>query len=234
MTISAILFDKDGTLIDYHRTWIAINQDAALLAAGGDPELANRLLVMGGWNALTQRVAADSVLAAGTTFEIATLWSEHVGGTDVVELTAAIDRIFARGMASAVPVTDLASLFAKLRGRGLMLGIASSDSAAAVEALVVRHKLTEYLDFSAGYDSGFAAKPGAEMFSAFCDVVGCSPSEAAVVGDNYHDMAMAEAGGAGLKIAVLTGTGTRDELEPHADCCIESIEQVPEILVALA
>ncbi len=230
MTISAILFDKDGTLIDYHRTWLPINRNAALLAAGGDPELADRLLAIGGWDAASQRVLANSVLAAGTAFEIATLWSKQVGGTDVAELTKAIDEIFARGMASAVPVTDLAALFAKLKGRGFVLGIASSDSRAAVDALARRHELTGHLDFAAGYDSGFGAKPGPGMFTAFCEVVGCSPSEAAVVGDNHHDMTMGEAGGAGLRIAVLTGTGTRAELEPYSDYCLESIERIPELL----
>ena len=233
MTISAILFDKDGTLIDYHRTWTSLNHDAALLAAGGNAELANRLLAIGGWDAASQRVAANSVLAAGTTFEIATLWSKHGSKFDAVDLTEAIDQIFSRGMSGAVPVTELGPLFSKLKDRGLMLGIASSDSAAAVEALAKQHKLIEHLDFAAGYDSGHGAKPGPGMLLAFCDAVGCGPSETVVVGDNHHDMAMAEAGGAGLRIAVLTGTGTRAELELHSDRCIESIEHIPEILDSL-
>lgn len=233
MTISAILFDKDGTLIDYHRTWTSINHDAALHAAAGNQELAHRLLVAGGWDPQSERVAADSALAAGTACEIATLWAEQTGA-DVIELTAAIDRVFARGMSNAVPVTDLAMLFAALKGRGLVLGIASSDSAAAVEALARQHELIAHLDFAAGYDSGHGTKPGPGMFLAFCDAVGCLPSETAVVGDNHHDMAMAEAGGAGLRVAVLTGTGTRAALEAHSDHCVESIEHLPEILDALA
>jgi phosphoglycolate phosphatase-like HAD superfamily hydrolase len=35
-----VLFDKDGTLLDYRRTWEPINREAATLAAGGDPVLA--------------------------------------------------------------------------------------------------------------------------------------------------------------------------------------------------
>ena len=232
MTISAILFDKDGTLIDYHRTWTAINREAALFAASGETDLADMLLAVGGWDAARQRVTADSALAAATAAEIAQLWREHGSRIAVAQLTKDIDRIFSRGMADAVPVTDLASLFAALKGSGLALGVASSDNAASVETLARDHGLTEYLDFTAGYDSGYGTKPGPGMLLAFCDAVGCAPSETAVVGDNDHDMTMAETGGAGLRIAVLTGTGTRADLEPRSDFCIESIQGVPAILAS--
>ena len=33
MPIRAVLFDKDGTLLDYHRTWGPINLAAAEIAA---------------------------------------------------------------------------------------------------------------------------------------------------------------------------------------------------------
>ena len=232
MTISAILFDKDGTLIDYHRTWTAINRDAALHAAGGDTELAEKLLVAGGWDADAQRFSANTALAAGTAAEIAALWCAHGSIVDVDQLTREIDDIFSRGKVSAVPVTDLAKLFIRLKGRGLALGIASSDNAASIEALARHHDLHEHLDFVAGYDSGHGSKPAPGMLLAFCEKVGCAPGETAVVGDNDHDMAMATAGGAGLRIAVLTGTGTRANLEPICDHCIENIEDIDVVLRA--
>ncbi len=40
--IRGVLFDKDGTLLDYAATWMTANRVAALAAAGGDPELGDR------------------------------------------------------------------------------------------------------------------------------------------------------------------------------------------------
>ena len=233
MTISAILFDKDGTLLDYHRTWTPINLKAALYAADGRQDLAQALLVAGGWEEASGRVRAGSVLAAGHTTELAELWRRHGSGLPQAELVTGIDRMFAAGMAEAVPVTDLPSLFGALSPRGLALGIASSDSAAAVTAFVEQFELHEFLDFEAGYDSGHGVKPGPGMLQAFCRVVGHAPSKAAVVGDNLHDMAMAENGGAGLRIAVLTGTGTHAQLEPESDFCIDSIDGFDTFLVSI-
>jgi phosphoglycolate phosphatase len=53
-----------------------------------------------------------------------------------------------------------------------------------------------------------------------------------MVGDNLHDLEMARAAGAGLRIGVLTGTGTREELAPHADLCLASIAELPDALAA--
>ena len=71
-TISGILFDKDGTLLDYVKSWVPVNYEVASIAANGDAALARRLLVAGGMDPDTGHVLPDSLLAAGNTVEIAT------------------------------------------------------------------------------------------------------------------------------------------------------------------
>ena len=104
-----------------------------------------------------------------------------------------------------------------------MLGIASSDNALSIENTARRFGIEEYVDFIAGYDSGFGPKPEPGMVLGFCEAVALDPSRVAVVGDNNHDLVMAASAGAALKIGVLTGTGTRETLEPLADLCLDSI-----------
>jgi phosphoglycolate phosphatase len=229
-TIRGMLFDKDGTLLDYHRTWSPINRAAAELAGAGDAALTARLLDIGGMNAATGITRPDSLFAAGNTREIAEAWVDAGCTMNVVTLTDALDRLFVAGADTAVPVTDLARLFTRLRNFGLFLGIASSDSEAAIGRLVERFALGNLVDFIAGYDSGYGVKPQPGMLSAFCARMGIHSSEVAVVGDNLHDMNMASAGGAGLRIAVLTGTGTPETLGPSSDVCLPSIGTIESIL----
>ena len=51
-----------------------------------------------------------------------------------------------------------------------------------------------------------------------------------MVGDNRHDLEMAKAGGAGLAVGVLSGTGTREALAPLADVVLDSIVDLPGYL----
>lgn len=231
--IRGLLFDKDGTLLDYGASWPPINRDAALLAAGGDPALAARLLRSAGAAPDSGQAEADSLLAAGNTIELAQTWREAGSPLARGELVERLDALFQGAVARMVPVCDLAALFMRLRRRQLALGIASSDSALAVEATAAHFGLAPHLAFSCGYDSGHGVKPGPGMVLAFCRATGLAPGEVAVIGDNGHDMEMGHAAGAGLRIAVLTGTGTRETLTPLSHHCIASIAEIEEVLPSI-
>ena len=231
MTIAGILFDKDGTLLDYHRSWMPVNRAAALSATGGDEARAEDLLVLSGLDPESGRVRAGSPLAVWTTAEIAALWCEQLPGLAVDELTTRMDAIFVAGVVDhAQAVTDLPGLFRRLRDRGLSLGVATSDSHAGALASLGPFDVLELLDFVAGYDSGHGQKPGPGMVEAYCRATGLAPERVAVVGDNDHDLEMGRRAGAGLVIGVLTGTSTRDELQPLADRVLEDVTELEALL----
>lgn len=229
--IRAVLFDKDGTLIDYERSWGATNRRAAALAAPGDEALEKRFLELGGVDPQSGRTRANSLFAAGNTREIATCFAEAGSPVAVEELVAALDRLFVASVDDAVPVADLREVFSALREAGLEIGIASSDSETAIRAMVERFGVADFVTFIAGYDSGYGTKPGPGMVTAFAHATGLSPKEIAVVGDNLHDMHMASAGGAGLRVAVLTGTGDRVSLSAESDLCLPSIQSLQATLL---
>lgn len=229
-SISAVLFDKDGTLLDYHRSWGPINRRAAMIAANGDAAFAAQLMRFGGMDPDSGITFPDGLLAASAAGEIAAAWVAEGAPFSIDTLTALLDEEFCNSVDSVVPVTDLEALFARLKGRGMRLGIASSDGAAAIEKTVERFGLTPHIDFVAGYDSGHGLKPTAGMVTAFCAHIGVAPAAVAVVGDNGHDMEMAHAAHAGLRIGVLTGTGTRESLAPISHMVLGSIDELEGVL----
>ncbi|MDA4636691.1 hypothetical protein NZA98_37345, partial [Escherichia coli] len=68
--IRAILFDKDGTLVDFNRTWFGITMELAHKAADGDVDRARALVEAGGYDWEMERFRGGSVVAAGTINDI--------------------------------------------------------------------------------------------------------------------------------------------------------------------
>ncbi|MEZ5775919.1 MAG: HAD family hydrolase [Hyphomicrobiaceae bacterium] len=228
MAIRGVLFDKDGTIIDFHLSWSPINRAAALHAAGGDVTLANRLLSHGGQDPETDRCLPGTPLAQGTAKEIAAVFSEVIGSSRYAALADDIDRIFEEGgKTHSVLVPGAVETLRWLRGRGIPIGVATNDSMLGIETSLARHDVLPHFAFLAGYDSGHGAKPGPGMVTAFCRSQGLAPEEVCVVGDSINDLRMASAGGAGLKIGVLTGPSAPADLEGFADLILGSIAEMP-------
>ncbi len=224
----AVLFDKDGTLLDYARTWTPINREAALLAARGDAKLADTLLTLGGQDPVTDHVRPGSPLAAGTHDEVAEVFAAHLGAATPPDLALAIARTFETGGARhAVLVADAMTTVAHLSDAGLILGVASNDTARGIEASLGRHPgMLEHFRFLAGCDSGHGAKPEPGMALAFAAAIGIEPSAIAVVGDAIHDLEMGRRAGYGLRVGVTGGTSPYSALAPHADVVLDQLSDL--------
>jgi phosphoglycolate phosphatase len=231
MAIKGILFDKDGTLLDYFETWTPVNQEVALAVAEGDEALAERLLVAIGRDREMNLALPGSILAAGTARDFAACWVAQLEGRGEEELAAQIDAIFVDGgRRHAVAVEGMERVIPALKLRGFALGIATSDSAAGAEASLGHFDVLRHFDFVAGCDSGHGTKPGPGQVHGFCAATGLAAPQVAVVGDNTHDLEMGRAAGAGLVVGVLTGTGRHEDLAVQADHVLESIVELEALL----
>ncbi len=234
-SIAAILFDKDGTLFDFRKTWLPILLSGADEVAGGNSVLARELVIAGGYDPDTDRFAADGPIAAGNPTDIASAWRavlvrHGMPAPPEQTLTEAMDRASRhRGVITAVPVTDLRLLFSRLKDAGLVLGIATSDSEESAHASLARERIDDLVRFVAGYDSGIGPKPDPEVVHAFARSANTSASSIIVAGDTWHDISMARKAGA-LSVAVLTGAISREELAPYADIVADSIAALPALL----
>ena len=228
MAIRGVLLDKDGTIIDYWKTWVPINRKVALHVAGGNPALADELLRLGGHYPATDRVTPGTPLAAGGVADIAEAFAAHPEVAAASSISAGIERIFCEGGAEhSVLIDGARETLAELKRRGFRIGLATNDSEGGLEASLAQHAILEFFDFRAGCDSGFGAKPDPRLVRAFCQAVGLGLEQVAVVGDAVHDLAMGRAAGAGLTIGVLSGTSARADLESYADLILASINDLP-------
>ena len=229
--IKGILFDKDGTLVDFQKTWFAIGDLMALRAADGDRARADDLMTAAGYDFERHCFGADSVFAAGTNADIVALWYPDADPVARHGMTGIFDAVTAEeGAAQSVALPGTHETIARLHRSGFRLGVATNDSTAGAEKTLLALGIAQMFDAAYGYDAVANPKPAPDAIHAFCDLTGLKPSEIAMVGDNRHDLEMARAGGTGLAIGVLSGTGTRETLQPLADVILGSIAELPDYL----
>lgn len=229
-----ILFDKDGTLVDFRATWIPAYRGVADELAerlGGGERLAASLLDRQGYDVRSGEFAEDSLLLWETNEAIAAAWHtspEVAGRIDVLEVVlrhfSDVERY------PPQPVGDLSALLGRLRDRGLSLGVATMDDTAIAQAHLRHLGIAEQVDFVVGADAGHGAKPAPGMALAFCAALGLSPAEVIVVGDTPADLLMARNAGCAQAIAVLTGATPAHALVPHADTVLSSVQELERLL----
>ncbi len=233
-TIKAVLFDKDGTLVDFRATWVAAYRGVArelAARAGGGRELADHLLRRAGYDPDTDRFEEDSPLLWATGEAVAAIWRAEPVLREVAGIEAVVAAHFGdHRRYPPVPIGDLHGLMTRLRHRRLRLGIATMDTTEKARATVLDLGIAEHFAFVVGADAGHGAKPGPGMVHAFCDVVGCTPEETVVVGDSRADLAMARNAGCAVAVAVRTGGTPPRLLAPLADAIIGDVQELDGLL----
>lgn len=222
--LRAIVFDKDGTLFDFHDTWSGWTKMALNSLAGGDHALVARLSDAIGYDLVLGHFQPDSPAIAGTSAEIAVLLAPLLPDWDEAALLLELNAL-ARTVTLA-EATPLRPLMTWLAERHLYLGVATNDAEESARAHLSEAGVTEHFDLVLGYDSGFGAKPAPGMLLAFCDSLGLSPEEVVMVGDSLHDLRAGRA--AGMRcIGVLSGVADTAELAPSADLVLPDIGHLP-------
>ena len=200
----AILFDKDGTLLDFQASWSRVFRELAHELCEGDLARADVMLAGGGMDPASGHVRGGSVLAAGNAADIVALWFPALAGADLVAMVKRFDATFhANGLKCSVVLPGVADTLAQLSRAGLTLGVATSDGTAGTQAALAAIGLAQYLPHVFGYDSVARPKPAPDIVYAFATASGVTPAEIAMVGDNTHDMEMARAANVGAAIGVL-------------------------------
>jgi len=228
-----IIFDKDGTLIDFHAMWGAWAVELAqCLETTVDLPVAPLLFKALGFDPVGGRIAPHGHLALTPAAGLKALVADllQAAGVSRQKAEAALTACWQvpDPVALARPVTDLKVLFAAIRSQGAKIAVATSDDRPSTEATLVGLGVRPLVDALACADDGRPIKPDPDMAWRICRRLDVPPARTVVVGDNVVDLQMGRAAGAGLIIGVLSGVGVPSELAVYADIVLPSIASLLE------
>ncbi len=223
-TLAGILFDKDGTLFNFSASWSRWTEIVVEELADGNADKMRHMADAIGYD-LTDRIfLPHSILIAGTVAQQVERLLPTLPHMSEGQLLSHLRKAAAE--AEMVPAAPLPELLADLRDRNLRLGVATNDAESAARAHLERAGIADALDFVAGFDSGFGAKPDPGMCLAFAQTFDLDPATVLMVGDSLHDLNAGRAAGM-VTVGVLTGGADRATLAPHADIVLASVADLP-------
>ena len=223
-----VIFDKDGTLFDFSKTWEAWAV-SLMRRIATDEAQAIALGKAVGFDLATHRFAPDSVAIAGTPVEIANQLMTVLPHSRSSEIVNIINEEASK--APQMEVVPLRAYVNGLRNAGYRLGVVTNDAEQPARAHLDAANVTALFDFVAGSDSGWGAKPDAGQLLACARFLELRPDEMVMVGDSTHDLIAARRAGM-TGVGVLTGLAGATALDPYADAVLPDIGHLPSWLDA--
>ncbi len=220
-----LIFDKDGTLFDFSRSWNNWAKSALLALADGDETLFRTLADRLSFDPVRGVFLPDSIAIAGTLDETAHHLAPLFGADFTPQQIAALLHQLAQS-AVMVEAAPLAPLLTGLQKAGYLLAVATNGQKDEAEAHLAAHEIRPYFAEVIGCDSGHGAKPDPAMCAHIAQACGVAPARAVMVGDSLHDLRAGRAAGMAT-VGVLTGLAVHGALMPHADAVLPDIGHLP-------
>lgn len=225
--IRAILFDKDGTLLQFTEGWvdsIVGFLENKILDDNKKREVFKEIGIRedGG-------VEENSILSSETAMDLAIIFSKYLD-EDLDEIYRELDdhllNYLKKNNKFIRETCDLRSLFEALRDRKILIGIFTSDNYRQAKYSMDYLGLDSFIDFYAAADI-YKKKPNKESLEVFKKKYSLEDQEIIIVGDSRVDMVFGEDS---VKVGVLCGTGSREMLAKYTDNIVDDPSQVLKFL----
>jgi phosphoglycolate phosphatase-like HAD superfamily hydrolase len=248
-----VVFDKDGTLVDFDAMWSKWAEDHAREIEARLVRPHSSLGEEDGvcasfrrayysaldYNCATRTVGGNGVLACSpmalvyrTAADIAASWcTEPTERTEVEAAVAVAAAIAEPNPEAAVPRGNLVELFEMIVRMGAAIAVCTTDNRAVTEATMAHLGLTKYIcAMCCGDDGGVAHKPDRAQIDLLRTASGAGADCTVMVGDTPTDMQLGRNAACALSVGILGGASSLDDLAQHADCLIPSLDRLPKLL----
>jgi len=239
--IQLIAFDKDGTLLDFHRLWGQKAQqwihwlvEQAGNAVDNRQSLHQALSRTVGYSPETGRVIDDSPLSVAslprlTDIAATVLYQHGVGWHNATQIAQASLSacISTPPTADQVqPLGNVSSIMAQLVHAGLRTAIITSDDRLPTEASLPHLDIAHLIDVIVCGNDDIPNKPAPDALWWIGQQYNIEPAHMLMVGDTASDMIFGRRAGVAGCIGIRGGAGDQTALSKQADAVIDSIEGI--------
>ncbi len=228
----AVVFDKDGTLIDHHLVLESLFRSrlqAFTRFLGKESE--NDFARICGYDLKTGKIdpwgplntasrKEEEILCAGLIFE------KGIPFPSAREMASKIFQEAEDSLdieAHLRPLPHAEELLRELDSKGFLIALATGDGSLRAERMMSLLNWGRYFDLILGVDEVESPKPNPDFILKCSQRLGVLPQDMVVVGDSCLDALMGKNAGVAKTIGVLTGTGSKEKLEECFDIVVPDL-----------
>jgi len=237
MKTKAIMFDKDGTLIDFDSFWITIStiaiKDILKELGCNDVSAENILSVLGVEDGIT---SIDGILCSSTYSKIGdninyalskcgyTFDLERVRSITMDAFARHVDKGIAKGTCD-----NIREVLLKIKEEGIKIFVVTSDRLFTTEKSLKKLGIFDVFDGIYTDDGDIAPKPKPDCIYDICKKFSLSPDEIIMVGDTINDVNFAK-NGAVKMIGVAKGEKNRERFLKQTEIVLPDISYILDYL----
>lgn len=239
--IKGILFDKDGTMIDFFAVWPVLAREVIPKFIrqneifDEDGSIQKDLLERIGLS--DEKVNPKGAFAYKSYGEIAddicAALTDHGVLIEVYSIYMQIKDLFKNTIKNTTPIyktfTDMPDLMRGLKKNGLYIGLATADIQESAERMLNDLYIMDFFDYIGADDGTRKPKPNGEMIKEFMEITGIKADEILVVGDTFNDMLFGKQNGT-KTCGVLSGVSEQGDFDDMADHVIDTIADLPDLI----
>jgi phosphoglycolate phosphatase len=234
--VDLVIFDKDGTLLDFKATWIGIMREL-INSIGRRVKMHEGLKqrIEGALGIYVDKVEIDGYgpLAMGTFSECDTmlvycLYREGIRwdkARDIVsEATVEVfsSEIRRKGVTAAKGSIELLT---RLKKRGIAIAVATNDNVKDSTKDMEEIGASKFIDLVVGADSVTNSKPHPDMIEMICSKLNISAGRAIMIGDTVMDALLGKRAKVALTVGVC-GLLPKAVLHEYNDVVVETLDEI--------
>lgn len=225
-----ILFDKDGTIIYFDRSWMKIGLQLVEDFMEKYKEDINNIDESYAYLGVVDgEIQPGTIMASGALDEMVKAFCK-IANQDVTQwVQQRSQTLVDNRVPENVLVEGINETLETLQQRGYKMGIVTSDSKKGVEQFLEYTQFERFFDIVISTEADAVEKPNPEVLNSLFYRYEVDPKDVAIVGDTANDIQTGVNAQLGLKIAVLTGVGLEEEFA-KADYIFDNVNDIVDVL----
>ncbi len=237
MKKDVIIFDKDGTLIDFDSFWVTVTEYAIydIKESFGAHNIPNNKFY-DAIGVVNGSAGTDSILCIGSFYDMGiafnNVFKEYGYNIPQKRMVDIVTDAYEKNMTKAnVKGTcdKLRELLDNLKKKGKRLIVATADNRKITDFCLEKLGIYDYFERIYTSDGEFLPKPSSECIEEYCKETGTVKDKIVMIGDTMNDVYFAK--NAGIDVIILKSAGNDfEKLQKNSDMMIDSIVELKNII----